>query len=65
MRLDENTLIGDILDAHSGSEDVFLTFGMSCMGCPSSRGETILEACEIHGVEPGELLSSLRDSFSK
>ena len=31
----------------------------SCLGCPASRGETIAEACEVHGVDCDELLEKL------
>ena len=24
---------------------------MHCLGCPSSRGETVEEACMVHGVD--------------
>ena len=29
---------------------------MHCLGCPASRGETIAEACEVHGVDCDVLL---------
>ena len=30
-----------------------------CLGCPASRGESIEEACEVHGVDCDELLEKL------
>ena len=30
--------------------------GMHCLGCPS-RGETVGQACAVHGVEVADLLS--------
>lgn len=60
MHLDENTMIGDILDIGEGCEEIFLSMGMECMGCPAARGESIREACEIHEVDAGELLERLR-----
>lgn len=60
MQVDENTIIGDILDADKGCEEVFLSMGMTCMSCPASRGETVGEACEIHGIDTAELLAGLR-----
>ena len=41
-----DTIIGDILDMH-------------CLGCPASRGESIEEACAVHGVDCDELLEKL------
>ena len=37
----------------------FMEIGMHCLGCPSSRGESIEEACEVHGVDCDELLEKL------
>ena len=38
---------------------MFLSIGMHCLGCPSSRGETVEEACMVHGVDADEFLSAL------
>ena len=32
---------------------------MHCLGCPSSRGETVEEACMVHGVDADEFLDAL------
>ena len=32
---------------------------MHCLGCPASRGETIEQACEVHGVDADELVAKL------
>lgn len=64
MQLDENTYIGEILDRYAGSEAVFLGLGMSCLGCPAARGETLGEACEIHGVELSDLLDKLHKQIA-
>ena len=28
---------------------------MHCLGCPSSRGETVEEACMVHGIDVDKL----------
>lgn len=38
---------------------MFLSIGMHCLGCPSSRGETVEEACMVHGVDADEFLNAL------
>ena len=57
----EDTLIGEILDYNFDVAPFFLEMGMHCLGCPSARGETIAQACEVHGIEPSELISKLND----
>ena len=55
----KDTLIGDILDADRGTAKYFLEMGMHCLGCPSARGETVAQACMVHGVNADELVAKL------
>jgi hybrid cluster-associated redox disulfide protein len=61
----KDTIIGDILDVDFEVAPFFLEIGMHCLGCPSSRGETIEQACEVHGTDADALVSKLNDYFSK
>jgi hybrid cluster-associated redox disulfide protein len=38
---------------------------MHCLGCPASRGETVEEACMVHGVNPDELLDKLNNHLTQ
>ena len=51
--------IGDILDADRETVPFFLEMGMHCLGCPASRGETLEQACEVHGVNAYELVAKI------
>ncbi len=53
------TIIGDILDMDDSTAPYFMEIGMHCLGCPASRGETIEEACAVHGVDCDELSEKL------
>ena len=35
--------------------------GMHCVGCPSSIGESLAQACEVHGLDADEVLQSITD----
>ena len=48
-----------ILDLDGTTAPFFLEMGMHCLGCPASRGETIEQACEVHGVDADELVAKL------
>ena len=61
----EDTNIGDILDMDSDVAPYFIDMGMHCLGCPSARGETVKQACEVHGVDPEELVEKLNAHFEK
>jgi len=50
-RIEKNTIIGDVLDIAPYTAPLFMAIGMHCLGCPSSRGETVEEACMVHGID--------------
>ena len=52
----KQTIIGDVLDIAPQTAPLFLSIGMHCLGCPSSRGETVEEACMVHGIDCDEFL---------
>lgn len=60
----KDTIIGDVLDQDASTEPYFLDLGMHCLFCPSARGETIEEACAVHGVDPSELIEKLNKHFA-
>ena len=41
-----------------------MAIGMHCLGCPASRGETVEEACMVHGIEVDELLEELNKQIA-
>ncbi|MDR1002737.1 MAG: DUF1858 domain-containing protein [Oscillospiraceae bacterium] len=57
----KDTIIGEVLDIAPEAAPIFLAMGMHCLGCPSSRGETIEEACQVHGVDCAELLEKVKE----
>jgi len=57
----KDMLIGEILDIDMGIAQYLLEIGMHCLGCPASRGESLEEACEVHGVDVDELLEKIND----
>ena len=63
-QITKDTIIGDILDIAPETAPIFLSIGMHCLGCPSSRGETVEQACMVHGVEVEELLAKITASVA-
>ena len=58
-KITKDTIIGDILDIAPDTAPIFLSIGMHCLGCPSSRGEPVEQACMVHGVDVEALLEQL------
>ena len=63
MEITKNTIIGDVLDQHPETANIFLSIGMHCLGCPASRGETIEEACMVHGADADALVNALNTAL--
>lgn len=59
MVVTKKSIIGDILDNDAGTAEFFFEIGMHCLGCPASRGESIEEACEVHGTDPDALVDKI------
>ena len=58
-QITKDSIIGDILDMNTDTAPFFLEMGMHCLGCPSARGESIAQACEVHGVNADELVAKI------
>lgn len=65
MTVTKESLIGDVLDADRTTAPFFFEMGMHCLGCPSARGETIEEACMVHGIDSDELIDKINAHLSK
>ena len=61
MKFDKNTTIGEILEKAPEKADILLEIGMHCLGCPSASGESIEQACMVHGVDCDELVNKINN----
>ena len=64
MVVTKESVIGDVLDYDVDTAQFFLEIGMHCLGCPASRGESIEEACMVHGTDADELVEKINKFLS-
>ena len=64
MEVTKDSIIGDILDYDRDTAEYFFEIGMHCLGCPASRGESIAQACAVHGTDADELVEKLNAHFT-
>lgn len=64
MVVTKETLIGEILDYDVETARFFFEIGMHCLGCPHSRGESIADACQVHGTNADELVAKINEYLS-
>ena len=64
MTVNKDSVIGDVLDENIETAQFFFEIGMHCLGCPASRGETIEQACAVHGTDADELVKRINAFLS-
>lgn len=61
MEITKDTLIGEMLEQDMGIAYILMQCGMHCVGCPSSVGESLEEACAVHGLDTDAVLSAIQE----
>ena len=61
MKITKDTIIGDILNIAPQTAPLFMSIGMHCLGCPSASGESIEQACMVHGADCDELVRKINE----
>ena len=59
MVVTKKSIIGDVLDFDPETAQFFFAIGMHCLGCPASRGESIEDACAVHGTDADTLIDQI------
>ena len=61
MQVSKNMLIGQLLMVDEGVAPILMGAGMHCLGCPSAQGESLEEACMVHGIDCDDLVSKMNE----
>lgn len=64
VNITKEMAMGELLSIDRGVAVVLMNAGMHCIGCPSSIGESLEEACMVHGIEVDELLKNINEYFA-
>ena len=65
MKVTKDSIIGDVLDMAPETAQFFFAIGMHCLGCPASRGESIEQACAVHGTDADALVKTINEFLDK
>ena len=57
----KDMIIRDVLAVDPGTAKFLFEIGMHCLGCPSASGETIEEACAVHGADADALIAKMNE----
>lgn len=61
MQIGKEMLIGDLLEKDPGVAPILMSAGMHCLGCPSAQGESLEEACFVHGIEAATVVNTINE----
>lgn len=64
-KVTKETLIGELLAMNMDIAEILMNAGMHCVGCPASQGESIEEACIVHGMDAEKLIKDINDFLEK
>lgn len=59
MKVTKDMIIMDVLKIDMDTAKFFLEMGMHCLGCPSASGETLEQACMVHGADVEKLVNDI------
>ena len=54
-KINKDMIIAEILDVDRNLASILMASGMHCIGCPSAQGESLEEACMVHGIDSDAL----------
>ena len=61
MTIDKSMLIGELIQMDELVAPMLMRAGMHCLGCPASQGESLEEACMVHGIDSDELVAGMNE----
>ena len=61
MTIDKSMLIGQLIQVDEIIPNILMRAGMHCLGCPASQGESLEEACMVHGIDCDELVAGMNE----
>ena len=57
----KDMIIVDLLQVDEAVVPILMASGMHCIGCPSAQGESLEEACFVHGIDPDQVVNQINE----
>lgn len=59
MKITKEMSIVEAVQKYPQTAEVFMNFGMGCLGCAAARFENIEQGATVHGINVDELIKAL------
>ena len=65
MKITKDMSIVEVVQKYPDTAEVFMKFGMACLGCAAARFENIEQGATVHGINPDELVAALNKALGE
>ena len=59
MQATKDMTIQKLIELDEGIGEILMNAGMHCRGCMMAHGETLEQACGVHGIDADKLLKEI------
>ena len=64
-KISKDMIISDLIQVDPNIVAILTRAGMHCIGCPSAQGESLEEACMVHGIDADLLTEQINDYLAQ
>lgn len=64
MVITKDMSIIDVVEKYPKAMEVFMSYGMGCLGCVAARFENIEQGAMAHGIDVDELIADLNKAVA-
>jgi hybrid cluster-associated redox disulfide protein len=65
MEATKDMMIAKVIELDEGTAEILMNAGMHCLGCAMAHGETIEQACAVHGIDCDALVQQINAYLAK
>lgn len=58
-QVSKDMIIADLIQIDTGIIPILMNAGMHCIGCPSAQGESLEDACLVHGMDADSVVEEI------
>ncbi|NLW23669.1 MAG: DUF1858 domain-containing protein [Clostridia bacterium] len=65
MKITKDMSITEVVQKYPQTAEVFMSFGMGCLGCAAARFENIEQGATVHGIDVNALIDALNKAVGE
>ena len=65
MKITKDSNLGEIASNHPETMEVFMKYGLHCIGCMAAQYETLEQGAKAHGIDVKKLVKDLNEAVKK